>query len=131
LTNSKAYAIILAVHIQNKHENNMFQNYQTITPISFLFIVATAFGVVMHDTQIDHAATVAVTAPAHMASVGAADAVSKSSEHLHVERVSFNAKGMSVRSVPKTQPRDDDRRYVQSKKTADHSGDGGSSWPSV
>lgn len=99
------------------------------SPSLIVFIIATLFGVVMHDTQFDKA-TVAIATPSHFTNYAASE-VSKSTEHVHVERVSITNQGSATRNVPKTQPRDDDRRYIQSKKLALHSGDGNGLWPSV
>ena len=99
-----------------------------VKPYPLVFIFATAFGVLMHDTQVDHAGSVALN-PAHYSSFAVADAVSKSNEHVHVERVSVGGGSQ----VPKTQPRDDGRRYIQSKKVVLSGGNGGASglWPST
>ncbi|HEY8886499.1 MAG TPA: hypothetical protein VIM31_03310 [Candidatus Microsaccharimonas sp.] len=103
-----------------------------INPLPFVFIVATAFGVVMHDTQVDHAASVAIVTPANFSDFAVADAASKSNEHVHVERVAVSNQGSATHheNVPKTQPRDDHNRYVQVKKHVMSGGDNGL-WPSV
>ena len=107
-------------------------NKQKMLPLTntypFVFIIATALGVLMHDTQVDHASSVALN-PAHYSSFAVADAVSKSSEHVHVERVSVG--GGSSSNIAKIQPRDDDRRYIQSKKFALSGGDSLGLWPST
>lgn len=100
-----------------------------VNPSLIVFIIATAFGVIMHDTQVDKA-SVAITTPSHFTNYAASE-VSKSTEHVHVERVSITNQGSSTRNTPKTQPRDDDRKYIQSKKVALHSGNGAGLWPSV
>jgi len=101
-----------------------------INPLPYLFIAATAFGVVMHDTQVDHATSVAIMTPSHSTNY-AADSI-KSSDHTHVERVSMSSQGNSTHheNVPKTQPRNDHNKYAQVKKTATSGGNGGL-WPSV
>lgn len=103
-----------------------------INPLPFVLIAATAFGVVMHDTQVDHAASVAIVAPANFSDFSAADAVSKSSEHVHVERVSVADQRSATHqeNVPKTQPRNDHNKYVQTKKHVNSSGANGL-WPSI
>lgn len=101
-----------------------------VNPITLAFTVATAFGVLAHDTQLDQMTAVAVTAPAALAMYAVADA-SKSSEHLHVEKISMNRQLGAFRiNVPRTQARDDDRRYIVSKKVILGS-DTNSLWPSV
>jgi len=98
-------------------------------PLPFVFIAATAFGVLMHDSQVDHAAQLAIIAPSNFSDFGVADAASKQSEHVHVERITvLNA---SRSSNPNTQPRDDHRRYIQPKKSITTSGSNTGLWPSV
>jgi hypothetical protein len=96
------------------------------SPFPIAFIVATAFGVLMHDTQADRAAQLAIVAPSGFSDFAVADAASKQSEHTHVERVSV----LNRTSNPNTQPRDDHRKYIQPKKTIASSGSNGL-WPSV
>jgi hypothetical protein len=105
----------------------------TINPLPLLFTVAATFGVLVHDTQIDRATTVALALPAAFATFAAVDSAIKSSEHhVHVERVSMPSNLANLRvSIPRMQPRDDDRRYVQSKKVAFGSMDSGYIWPST
>lgn len=103
-----------------------------VNPLPFVFIVATAFGVLMHDTQVDQATSLAVVAPANFSDFAVADAASKSNEHVHVERVSISSQGSSAHvNTPKTQPRDDDHRYIQVKKHGIAGGDSTGLWPST
>ena len=99
-----------------------------INPLPFMFIFATVFGVLMHDSKVDHASSVALN-PTHYANFTAADAVSKSNEHVHVERASIS--GGNISNTPKIQPRDDTRKYIQSKKVTHDGGDTSSVWPSA
>jgi hypothetical protein len=105
----------------------------TINPLPLIFTIAATFGVLVHDTQVDRATTVALAMPAAFATFAAVDSVIKSSEqHVHVERVAMPHHLASLgNSLPRIQPRDDDRRYVQSKKIAFGSMDSGYIWPSV
>ena len=101
-------------------------------PAPIVFIVTATFGVLVHDTQIDRATTVALTAPAAFASFAAVDVLTKSSEHVHVERASMPKHMAALRAtLPRIQPRDDDRRYVQSKKLNFTASNGSYIWPSV
>ena len=98
----------------------------------FVFIFVTTLGVLMHDTQLDQAAKIAIVNPANFSDFAVADAASKSHEHVHVERVSMSGQGHSVRAnALKIPPRDDDRRYIQSKKVALAGGGDVGLWPSV
>ncbi|MBC7564744.1 hypothetical protein H7100_00715 [Candidatus Saccharibacteria bacterium] len=103
-----------------------------VNPFPFVFIFATAFGVVMHDTQVDKATSVAIMTPASFTNVALANAVAKSNEHVHVERMSVSSQGSATHpeKVAKTQPRNDHTRYIQVKKHAHDGGDNGL-WPSV
>ena len=103
-----------------------------INPLALIFTLATTFGVLVHDTQLDRAALAAVI-PVSFASFAAIDSVIKSADsHVHVERSTGPNSLATLRmSVPRVQPRDDDRRYIQTKKV--FLGTGGTSylWPSV
>jgi len=103
-----------------------------INPVPLLFTIATTFGVLIHDTQLDRAAKVALAMPVAFATYAAADAAMKSSDHIHVERVSVASNLASLRSSsPRLQPRDDDYRYGESKKLHYSGGDNGYAWPST
>jgi hypothetical protein len=104
-----------------------------INPLPFVFIIATAFGVVMHDTKVDHATSIAVVNPTYFADSVLSDAVGKSDEHIHVERASVSSQSSSAthqENVPKTQPRNDHNKYTQVKRNANSGGDN-NLWPSV
>jgi len=102
-----------------------------INPITIALTVATAFGIFTHDTQLDRATAIAIATPATIAAYAAADASIKSSDHTHVEKVTIHRHLGSIRmNVPRIQPRDDDRRYVLTKKIMLGS-DTTSLWPSV
>lgn len=102
-----------------------------LNPLPFVFIFATAFGVMMHDTKVDKAASVAIVTPITATSNYAVEDVSKSSDHIHVERVSVTGGSATHHeNVPKTQPRNDHNKYLQVKKLAT-SGGGNGLWPSV
>lgn len=103
-----------------------------INPIPLLFTLATTFGVLVHDTQLDRAATVALAVPAAIASYAAVDQMNKNDQsHTHVERVSHQSMVGLRAMVPRLQPRDDDRRYLQNKKVILGAGEHISLWPSV
>ena len=100
--------------------------------LSLTLVFATVFGVLAHDTQIDQAAIVAIAVPASLTGYALADMASKSNEHVHVEKVSVASSINAARVyVPKIQPRDDDRRYVQAKRHAFSGGGNTSLWPST
>ena len=103
-----------------------------IKPLALTFTLATTLGVLVHDTQLDRTA-LAVAIPISFASIAAMDQAMKSGEsHVHVERVHGPNTLASLRmSVPRVQPRDDDRRYIQSKKLYFGTTDSGYLWPSV
>lgn len=102
-----------------------------LKPLSFMFVMATTFGVVMHDTQIDKATNFALN-PVQYTNYSAREATAKSGDHVHVDRFAVPSKGIPVGSaLPKIQPRDDDRRYIQSKRSALSDGDTVRLWPSA
>ena len=104
-----------------------------MNPLPLALIFTTAFGVLMHDTQLDQAAATALAPPVMLATYAAADVASKSGgDHTHVEKVSVHSQLGALRAnVPRIQPRDDDRRYIQTKKVIYSGGDANSFWPSV
>ena len=106
-----------------------------IKPISVLLVFITATGILLHDMKIDKAAAVALAAPGVLAATGAAHVMTAKSDHIHVERASAPKMASIYNStLPKIHPpRDDDRRYVQSKKHLFMSGGNDQSvlWPSV
>ena len=100
-------------------------------PLTLSIVFATILGILAHDTQLDQATVIAAAVPASFTIFVAADAL-KSSEHVHVEKVSVMSQfGASRLSVSKIQPRDDYHQYVQSKKHSSAGGDTTSLWPSI
>lgn len=102
-----------------------------IAPLSSLTLsLAIVAGVLFHDTHLDRAVTSAIALPALIAGYGVAE-VLKSNDHTHVERGSVGNRSNPTHSpMPRLQPRDDDKRYVQNKKMYFGS-DNGYVWPSV
>ncbi|MES2630758.1 MAG: hypothetical protein V4611_02280 [Patescibacteria group bacterium] len=104
----------------------------TVNLAPYIFIVAIAVGVLVHDLRIDKATSVALALPAMLATYGAAHFVGSGGEHVHVERVAFsNQSSVFHSSLPKVTPRDNDRHYVQPKKSITSGGSHASLWPSV
>lgn len=102
-----------------------------VKSVTLAFTVVTTFGVLAHDTQLDRMSAIAITAPAALAMYVVADAI-KSSEHLHVEKISMNSQVGSFRiNVPRTQARNDDRKYVQVKRSVYGGTDSHGLWPSI
>lgn len=103
-------------------------------PIGILFTLAAGFGVVLHDTRLDKAATTALAVPIAVVSYGLADAGLKMNDaHIHTERVNVgeNLRNLNY-SVPKLQPRtEEDRRYVAAKKYHTSGSDVDYQWPSI
>lgn len=105
----------------------------TVNSLLIGFTLATTAGVVLHDTQIDRAATAAVALPAVMATAAATDFGIKTNDaHTHVERASAPKHLVGLRStLPRLQARDDDRRYQLQKKVYFGGSETPSLWPSV
>lgn len=100
-------------------------------PLTLSIVLATSLGVFAHDTQLDQATVMAVAVPTSVTTFAVADSF-KSNEHVHIEKVSvINQAGSYRTNVPKIQPRDDDHRYVQSKKQLLVGGDATGLWPSI
>lgn len=104
-----------------------------INPLPLIFTLATTFGVLIHDTQLDRAATVAIALPAVVATYAAVDSAIKGGEaHLHVERVSAHQNMSAIRGLqPRLQPRDDSHRSTPAKKFALGAHENTSLWPSI
>lgn len=98
-----------------------------INPLPLVLTLATSFGVLVHDTQVDRAASFAIVLPAIVATYGAADISLKLSDlHVHTERVSFSA------GQPSMQPRsNDDKKYIVTKRYSVNAFGSEYSWPSV
>lgn len=96
---------------------------------SIVVVLITAAGMLMHDIHLDKAAAV-ISLPAYIASTGALEKSLSPHYHTHVERASIPR---STSTLPKIQPpRDDGRRYMQTKKfSLAGGGDALSFWPSV
>lgn len=102
-----------------------------LAPVAFTF--ATMFGILVHDMHLDRAARVmlaSTTSQANVASPHGLESMLGRAEHTHVERTSLS--GPYSSTVPKIPPRDDDRRYIQNKKSlVGGSNDLTHIWPSV
>lgn len=119
----------------------MYLKIKKIQPINVLSIVlvfATAFGIVMHDMHVDKAAAYAIAPAVNTSGANSEDVrlerVISQNYHTHVERASVPRVSTTFRStLPKSKPpRDDARRYVQTKKLNFLGGsDSLSLWPSV
>lgn len=95
--------------------------------------LATAFGVILHDTQLDRATAVAIAVPVAALGYAAADASIKAGDaHVHVERVSL-AKISGLRTtLPRLNPREDDRHARKQNKIAFlGAGSAETVWPSI
>jgi hypothetical protein len=98
-----------------------------------IIATATALGVVLHDTQLDKAMTMAIALPISTIGYVGADAALKASDgHVHVERVSL-AKMSGLRSAhPCINPRDNTLHMKKQSKIAFLGPDTASTlWPSV
>lgn len=124
--------LVFLLDISQK-QKNMLQ-YLNPSPLVIGFTFALMSGVLVHDMNIDTATKLAMTHPSSLASTSAGNAVNLDtfitrSDHTHVERASV---GSYNSSVPKVPPRDDDRRYIQTKKQYMGGGDDRTYvWPSV
>ena len=96
-----------------------------------------AFSVLLHDTQIDRAATAAISAPVAALGYAAADIKSKmgikaGEAHVHVERVSLSKISGLRSTLPRIDPRDGDRNTKKQNKVAFLGSNSAETiWPSV
>jgi len=105
-----------------------------INPLPLLLSLTTSFGVLVHDTNIDRAASIAISMPIAFAIVGTADSTFKfSDQHTHTERTSYtNAIKQMGPEQPRTQTRGgDDKKYIFNKKFTTNTGGSEYHWPSV
>ena len=104
-----------------------------LNPVPLAFAIATTFGVLMHDTRVDHATKIAISAPAPAAEYAGSETSKTTNEqqHVHVEKVSVGQLNAARTANPRTQVRDDDHRYIQPKRLIGGSDDKTSLWPSV
>jgi hypothetical protein len=123
--------LVLHSDIRQKQKNML----PFIKPFSIALVFTTAAGILLHDMNIDKAAKIALASPAALATTSAAAFAVAKMDHVHVERASAPKLGHIFNSsLPKfSPPRDDDRRYIQSKKLLLMSGGDDKSylWPSV
>lgn len=86
--------------------------------LAISFALTTTFGVLVHDTKIDQATTVALAIPVALMGyeLGAQVPKLSSEGHTHVERVSLaNAVRDLHQGTPRIQPRDDLKRFYLQK----------------
>lgn len=105
-----------------------------LSPLPFLITLSTAFGVVIHDTQLDMAAKTALTIPYAVVDFAGSEMSMKFNDpHTHSENssVTQNLRDMKA-DQPRTQTRGgDDKKYVVQKKSSVHSFGSEYIWPSI
>lgn len=105
-----------------------------INPIPLLLTLSAAFGVLIHDTQVDRAASTILSTPSAIVSSGEQGIFSRMNDlHVHSERVSVSQDVDELKtSQPRVQPRDgDDKKYVVQKKSSLNLYGSEYSWPSI
>lgn len=98
---------------KNKHMFNSILN-----PIAILISLTTASGILVHDTKIDKVASVALSAPAVIATYDAPSKLASfgGEAHTHVERASFSQTVNTLNAhTPSLQPRTDDKKHLMQK----------------
>jgi hypothetical protein len=105
-----------------------------INPLSLILTLATSFGVLLHDTQLDRATSISLALPTTFATIKVNDiSIKLSDPHLHVELISYteNIDGLRL-AQPRIQPRSgEEKRYVASKKFSSDTEGSEYIWPSV
>jgi len=105
-----------------------------INPIPLLLTLGTAFGVLVHDTQMDAAAKTALTTPISIVGfLGNEGSLKLNDPHIHTESLSISQGVRDLKDVnPRTQTRGgDDKKYVIQKKSSIHSYGSEYIWPST
>lgn len=105
-----------------------------INPIPLLLTLSTAFGVLMHDTQLDTAAKTALTTPVSIVGfLGSEGSLKFNDPHVHNESSSMSQGVRDLKDVnPRTQTRGgDDKKYVIQKKSSLQSYGSEYIWPST
>ncbi len=100
-----------------------------INPLIIGVTLSTTLGVLVHDTQLDRAATLAII-PAALATYAAVD-IKSDAGHTHVERVAGPKLNALRATIPRIQPRDDNRSYLLNKAGYAGGLDTTRLWPSV
>lgn len=85
-----------------------------LNPLAIFLSLSTLLGVVVHDTRIDKAASVALTLPTTAANYdGSIKLVQTSDLHTHVERISFAQAAHMFAVSPSLQPRvHEDKKHL-------------------
>lgn len=105
-----------------------------LNPLPVLLTLAASFGVLVHDTQVDHATMTAIALPASYSSLANSDNGLKLNDaHVHTETVTVSQNIQHLRSGEARQQsrNDDDEKYITPKKLAANDGGSEYNWPSV
>ena len=100
----------------NKYNpKNKHMHLSSIVKRTLIFIaVITSFGVLIHDTKLDQAASVALAVPLGLTMTLASVSL-HGDGHTHAERGSYGK--TTVMGMPRVQPRDDHRKFMVAKRT--------------
>src|SRR3546814_8642700 len=97
----------------------------TLNSLPILLTLVTGFGVMIHDTQLDHATVTALTATSAAAAHSGATSLSGapdmrlSDQHVHTETIHLNQTHRATNTDPRLQTRDTDiKKYLSTKKLA-------------
>ena len=101
-----------------------------LNPLPLLLTISTAFGVLVHDTQLAHVAQVAGVPAISASYISTSEIAQKfADQHPHVERMNL---GRSTSGEPSIQPRNDqDKKYIAQKKFNSNSTATDYYWPSA
>ena len=86
----------------------------TIQDIAIGLAVGTSLGIVLHDTHLDEATSLAIALPVAFIGMEISSAIQLSgADHTHEERVSLSQAIRDLhKGAPRVQPREEHRRYV-------------------
>jgi hypothetical protein len=104
-----------------------------INPLPILLTLSAAFGVLVHDTQIDAAARTVLTTPIAIVGNMESELLTKMNDpHINNERASVSRGVDDLRPTqPRTPSRSDDKKYVVQKKSSVLSYGSEYIWPSI
>lgn len=103
-----------------------------INPLPIFLTLMTSFGVLFHDTQVDHATSKALAVPATVLNVNSSELLRPNDPHVHTEQINANNIQLSGTDQPRTQTRrDKDKEYISVKKYVSDGMGSEYSWPSI
>lgn len=104
-----------------------------INPLPLLIVLSTAFGVLFHDTQVDAATKRFLSVPVTIVAYANTDmSIKMNDPHIHTVDGSYILGGSQLKGdQPRTQTRNDDKKYVTQKRSSLQDYGSEYIWPSI